>query len=93
MSSSLASGLHEMPVVGDFIMQYLPAIIAVVVIAVALILFAVIRSRRRSNNTPPDPIQPQQQPQAQQRSTVDVPPTDGPTGSSGGGEYRGRHAK
>lgn len=53
MNSTLASGLHSMPVVGDFIVRYLPIIIAVVVIAVVLIIVAVVRGRKKANDLPP----------------------------------------
>lgn len=96
MSTSLASGLHQMPVVGDFIMRYLPVIIAVVVIAVVLIIIALVRSRRRSGSTPPDPVQPRvervsppaSRPDNIQRGQQGSSPTQG-----SGGEYRGKHAK
>ena len=71
MSASLASGLHSMPVVGDFIVRYLPIIIAVVVIAVVLIIVAVVRGRKKANDLPPqDP-----------RGGGSVPPAD-PVGGS-----------
>ena len=96
MSSSLASGLHQMPVVGDFIVKYLPIIAAVIVIAVVLIIVAVVRSRKKANSLPPEPPQPSRSSQptrAAERPRGDNvnPPRSNPPAS--GGEYRGRHSK
>ncbi len=107
MSASLASGLHQMPVVGDFIVRYLPIIIVVVVIAVVLIIVAVVRGRKKASDLPPqDPrgggSVPPAGPVGGTRSAANPQATrdlggshspQTPHDSSSGGEYRGRHAK